>query len=94
MFATALKKKLNFAQGLQAERPDHIFLVRGQDANGDNAWYYILVDHGKRDAFREKGGVALLKLTDYGVILHSGFGEAPPEAMRQRMKDEYNFTSN
>ncbi len=94
MFASALKKKLNFANGLQAERPDHIFLVRGLDTTGHNAWYYVMVDRGKRESFRTQAGSPLLKLTDYGQILHSGFGEHPPEAIRLRMEDEYGFTGN
>ncbi|MBY0407101.1 MAG: hypothetical protein K2Q01_05365 [Rickettsiales bacterium] len=92
MFASALKKKLNFSQAMQAERPDHIFLVRGQEASGESAWYYIMVDRGKREAFRAQSGVRQLTLTDYGVILFSGFGENPPEAIKLRMQEDYGFT--
>lgn len=91
MFTTALKKKLNFAHSLLAENPDHIFLVRGIDTTGDNAWYYVMIDRGKRDAFRNQNGVDLLNITDYGTILHSGFGDHPPEAIRMRMEEEYGF---
>jgi hypothetical protein len=93
MFATALKKKLNYTNAMQSERPDHIFLVRGQDTSGESAWYYIMVDKGKRDAFRAQSGVHQLTLTDYGVILYSGFGEYPPEAIQQRMLEDYGYAS-
>ena len=94
MFASALKKKLHFTATAQAQRSDHIFLVRGLDTTGQNAWYYVMADTGKRDAFRSKSGVALLKLTDFGTILYSGFGTNPPETIRRRMEDDYNFTSS
>ena len=94
MFATALKKKLSFTHGLQAQHPDHIFIVRGLDTTGEHAWYYVMIDRGKRDVFRAQSGVALLKITDYGTILHSGFGEHPPENIRRRMEEEYGFISD
>jgi hypothetical protein len=91
MFASALKKKFNYAQRI-ASRPDHIFLVRGKDTSGERAWYYVMIDHGKRDMFRNQNGVPYLKLTDYGNILHSGFGDCPPESIRQTMQEEHGFT--
>ncbi len=90
MFAAALKK-LSFTRQVEASRADHIFLVRGRDASGQRAWYYLLVDKGKRDMFRSREGVPYLKLTDYGEILFSGFGEEPPADIKQQMKDEYGF---
>ena len=93
MFASALKKKLNFAQTMQAARPDHIFLVRGNDISGEAAWYYIMVDRGKREAFRNQNGVSRLSLSEYGTILYSGFGENPPDAIVKRMNKEYGFTA-
>ena len=90
MFSAAFKK-FGFTRQVIVSRPDHIFLVRGRDAAGERAWYYIMIDKGKRDAFRNQEGVPFLKLTDYGEILHSGFGENPPEDIRRQMEEEYGF---
>lgn len=90
MFATAFKK-LSFTRNVVVSRPDHIFLVRGRDAAGERAWYYVMVDKGKRDAFKSQEGVPFLKLTDYGEILHSGFGDNPPESIIRQMEEEYGF---
>lgn len=91
MFASALKKKFNYAQSV-ATRPDHIFLVRGKDTTGERAWYYVMIDRGKREAFKSQHRVPYLKLTDYGNILHSGFGDYPPENIRSIMEKEHGFT--
>lgn len=94
MFATALKKQTSFAQTLTVQNANQIFLVRGLDASGYNAWYYVLVNRTQREAFLGKNGTPQLKLSDYGAILYSGFGDEPPEHIRQRMQDEYNFTTS
>lgn len=90
MFATALRK-FTFTRHVEGARAEHLFLVRGRDASGQKAWYYVLVDKSKRDAFRVREGQAFLKLTDYGDIIASGFGEQPPEDIRQQMLKDYGF---
>lgn len=90
MFGSALQK-INFAQQIYASRPDHIFLVRGKDLSGRRAWYYVMVDKGKRDAFKSREGIPSLNLANYGRILYSGFGENPPEDIKNRMAEEYDF---
>jgi hypothetical protein len=90
MFSAAIKK-MHFSQAMQITRPDQIFLVRGKDTHGRTAWYYVLVDRVKRDSFKGKAGVPFLRLTDYGQILHSGFGANPPESIIQLMEEEYGF---
>ena len=92
MFPSVLKKKLNHAQTLQAQRPDHIFLVRGKDTTGEDAWYYVQVERGKREAFLRQGGVALLDITQFGAVIQCGYGEKPPQHIRDLMKEEYGFT--
>jgi hypothetical protein len=32
-----------------------------------------------------------MDLTDYGVILESAYGDAPPEDVVKRIKEEYNL---
>lgn len=93
MFASALKK-LSFAQNVRISRLDHIFLTRGLDATGEQAWYYIMIDHGKQHAFCAHQTTPYIKLTDYGRILFSGYGENPPQDIQDIMKEEYGFITN
>ena len=90
MFGSALRK-INFAQQVYASRPDHIFLVRGKDISGRSAWYYVIVDNGKRDAFKSREGIPSLNLLNYGRILYSGFGDNPPQSIKDQMAAEYDF---
>lgn len=83
--------KGGFAQKVATSKPDHIFLVRAQDHTNRNAWYYVQVDRGKRDAFRARNGAASVTLTDFGTILHSGYGDHPPESIVKRMEEEHGF---
>lgn len=90
MFSAAVKR-MHFMQKIEAARPEQIFLVRGKDMSGKRAWYYILVDKNMREIFRKKGGVPFLKLSEYGEILYSGFGEHPPLSIVKLMREEYGF---
>lgn len=90
MIAFALKK-ISFAKAIEISRPDHIFLIRGRDASGERAWYYVIIDKGKLDLFKAKIGTPFLRLTDYGQILNSGFGEEPSEEVKRFMEIEYGY---
>ena len=90
MHTTAVK---NTRHGnVHTARTNNIFLVRGMDTTGKQAWYYVLVDKSKRDIFKSRNGVPHLKLTDYGQILYSGYGNSPPESTISLMKNQYGFS--
>jgi hypothetical protein len=91
MYATALKTTFSFVRRIQAQFPDHIFLVRAKDISGKPAWYYVQAHYGKRDAFKAKSGSPFVKLTDYGRIIESGFGNEPPTDIKFRMERNYGF---
>ncbi|AWM40957.1 hypothetical protein GobsT_04590 [Gemmata obscuriglobus] len=80
-----------FADRVRRERSGNLFLVRGKDSTGRDAWYFLLVDPGKRAAFRKASG-GELQLNAYGRIIASGYGVSPPAAVRERMRTEYGFT--
>ena len=69
-----------------------IYLVRGKDTTHRLAWYYVSVDPAKWLDFKDREGTPNLKLTEFGKVLYSGYGQDPPEVIKQKMKDEYNFT--
>ncbi|QJW94018.1 hypothetical protein [Frigoriglobus tundricola] len=83
---------MSFADRVRRERAGNVFLVRGRDATGRAAWYFVLVDAAKRAAFR-KAAAGQLELNAYGRIIASGFGTEPPADVNERMRTEYGFTS-
>lgn len=83
---------MSFTASLQQSRANNICLVRAPTHGGD-AWYYVRVKAGMMDRLIKdvsKGGVNLL---EYGEIIKSGFGQNPPQEVKDAMKAEYNFES-
>ena len=81
----------SFTSAVQSSRADNIYLVRGNDITKRPAWYYVMVDKMKKRLFEIDAKKGQINLTDYGQILHSGYGENPPEDMKAKMKEEYGF---
>jgi hypothetical protein len=82
----------SFLDRIERERlAQRIYLIRGQDSTGKKAWYYLLVTPGQNAQFEESAGRGQMQLTEFGRILRSGYGESPPEDVRNRMRDEYGF---
>lgn len=72
-----------------------IFIVRGMD-NGRPAWHYVLlIDDDKTiERFKEltqgtNAGKHTLRVSDYGQILKSGFGQKPPNEVKEWMEENY-----
>jgi hypothetical protein len=65
-----------------------IYLVKGIDA-GRNAWYYVLVDRLKVQLFLKALNDEIIHLENYGKILHSAYGDEPPEEITVSLKEEY-----
>jgi hypothetical protein len=83
----------SFADRVRRERARDVLLVRINHSADGPAWYYLLVDPGKKAAFRRAvNGSDGFDLTDYGRVVASGHGTDPPAAVRERMKTEYGFT--
>lgn len=62
-----------------------LHLVNGNDNTGRRAWYYVALWH---DEDSQKFGEAFMstatvQLTDYGIILDSGYGDEPPVLIKQ-----------
>lgn len=79
---------MNWTDRIQHSRSDLVYLVRGKD-EGRRAWYYVLVDPMKLSLFLKKIEIGSLNLEDYGEILASGWGNDPPETIKQRITSEY-----
>lgn len=90
-FADQHKPRKPFTDIVSSSRADNIYLVRGHDITSRAAWYYVMVEKTKKRIFEIEAKRGQINLTDYGNILYSGYGENPPEDMKQKMKDEYGF---
>ena len=72
------------------EEGRRVYLVRGKD-RGRPAWHYVLVvdDEDTMRKFLEKVSSGQVDVADYGRVLHSGWGEYPPNDIRERIEEEY-----
>lgn len=92
MFGNVLRKQ-SFLRQIESSRLDHIVLVRGKGGEGQPVWYYVMLHPGKLKAFRAHQAAAQVKLSDYGRILHSGYGCEPSPLASWQMKQRYGFVS-
>lgn len=69
-----------------------LFLVRGKDDTGSNAYYFVLLDRKRIGEFQKVAlGSSPFDLKEYGEIVASGYGETVPEALRIRMRVEHGW---
>lgn len=80
--------KINQIDPQKRMQAELIYLVKGVDA-GRNAWYYVLVDRLKVQLFLKALNDEIIHLEEYGNILFSAYGDEPPSAVTQKLKDEY-----
>lgn len=73
---------------IKRAQAEYIYLVKGID-NGRKAWYYVLVERLKVQLFLKALNDDIIHLENYGKILYSAYGEEPPAAITQQLKDEY-----
>ena len=59
-------------------KPSLVRIVRGTD-RGRPAWYCVLLDEGKENAFDEQMSTDEINLYVFGKVLQSGFGKDPPD---------------
>ena len=72
------------------EEGRRVRLVRGKD-HGRPVWHYVLVvdDEDTMHEFLEKIKSGQVDVADYGRVLHSGWGDDPPNDIRERLDEEY-----
>ncbi|WP_253300188.1 hypothetical protein [Wolbachia endosymbiont of Chironomus riparius] len=82
--------KRSFADATKRSRADLVYLVRGKD-RGNAAWHYVLVDKDKKEMFLAKSKTGAMDVADYGEILHSGWGENPPQEIVDKINEEFSI---
>ena len=68
-----------------ATRKENVFLVKS-NIGTRKAWYYLDVILLRLPLFQRRIGNESLRLTEYGQILFSGWGENPPENIRMQVE--------
>ena len=71
-----------------SSQADLIYLVKGVD-DGRNAWYYVMVERLKLSLFQKALNDDIIHLENYGVILHSAYGDEPPAEITEDLKKKY-----
>ena len=75
--------------GWMKGRASLVYQVHGKD-KGRLAWYYMLVDEEKENAFKEQLSASSIDLTTFGKIIESGYGEYPPDDVKNALKTFFN----
>jgi hypothetical protein len=80
----------SFLQAVKASQSDLVYLVRGEEKHSQQAaWYYIQISGKAKAPVFLKNIKTGVNLTEYGIILHSGWGKEPPEDIKQKIKDQF-----
>lgn len=72
------------------------FYLNANVSGGKSAWYFVLVNPVKEEAFSKLDYFAPFCITDYGNIIESGYGEAAPEEVIEQINSQYktNFSNS
>ena len=67
---------------------NNLCLLRGTSQHKP-AWWYVLVDNDKLQQFKDKYRTSTAPLSDYGRVLHSGWGMWPPSDIEKNINHHY-----
>ncbi len=88
------------ASSLPAALPSSIVrqrlhVIYATDETGRRAYYCLLLNPSKHAQFAmDCKKHASVSLTDYGHIIHSGYGDQLPDTLRATLKSEYGWEGN
>ncbi len=70
----------------------YIVFVTGENQNNEMCWFYASIAPSKYEDFKQAESSGEYDLADYGDVLMSGSGAAPPEDVRRKMEQEYGIS--
>ena len=79
----------SFSEKILANKASKLFLVRGVSSEKP-VWHFILVDELKLALYEKAVAFDSIDLANYGKVLHSGWGENPPEEIVQKLRTQFN----
>lgn len=66
--------------------------IKAKDSTGKWAYYFVLVDcENERQFLNALKSDEIIDLEEYGMVLASCYGETPNEAVKQFLKEKYDF---
>jgi hypothetical protein len=82
---------MSFVEKLKAREKDNIYAVYAPDITGETAYYFVIVDSAKSNAFVKAVTAGPTNLEEYGTIIESGYGEEASQEVKDRLMDEYGY---
>lgn len=74
---------------------DRLHVIYANDETGRRAYYCLLLNPAKHAQFMmDCKRHASINLSDYGPIIHSGYGEKLPAQLRETLKEDYGWQGN
>ena len=80
---------MKFLQKLITKNGDRFFYIQAIAADKRPAWYFLFVPSVRLAAFENRDRESGYKLSDYGEIVESGYGETAPQNVIARINREY-----
>lgn len=74
-----------------AGKTNNIHFVVATDMTGRKACYFVKVEPLKEPFFAKAMKSKHINFDDFGTLVASCYGEYPTEAVKQKLKIEYNF---
>ena len=77
---------------ISGEISSRLHLVRGKD-HGRSAWHYVLLgaDPDNVKQFHARIAKETINVADFGIVLASGWGDDPPEDVRQQIRTSFPY---
>ena len=79
-------KNWKWADAVSGQMCSNIRIVRSKD-RGRPAWYYVLLSSGDEEyisQFNAQSTTGAFDVADWGYVLASGFGEDPPQSIKDK----------
>ncbi|GAB3313322.1 hypothetical protein GCM10027299_00220 [Larkinella ripae] len=83
--------ELSFKDRLIRANAHLCYKVVGKDSTGRDAYYFILLDKNKKQAFLQHQVGDTYNLEEYGEIVYSGYGTTVPEDVLKMLQEKYGF---
>lgn len=81
----------SYVKKIRSKQADLIHLVVGKD-RGRTVWYYLQFESKAKMAMfnaRSSNEMEEIAISEYGEILHSGWGKTPPSELTKELQEEY-----
>lgn len=82
---------MKFTQTHTSKKGKYIYKIQSADREGRRVWFFIMVNPAKTKTFLNIKKKSMINLSDYGEILMSGFGDAPPQEAIDEINAQYNL---